>query len=143
MKPFDLWKLLLCILFMLGMAVVVRVVIDQQLDLRQALATVANAKRGWILAALLCVPVFYCCEARNIGSGLRLAGYRPSIRQLLSYSTAGYFFSGITPASSGGQPGQLYFMHKDGMSLGAGTLDRKSTRLNSSHPTTSRMPSSA
>ena len=29
------------------------------------------------------------------------------------------------------------------VAIGAMTLDRKSTRLNSSHPTTSRMPSSA
>ena len=31
----------------------------------------------------------------------------------MKYSFAGFFFSSITPSSTGGQPGQLYFMAKD------------------------------
>ena len=34
-------------------------------------------------------------------------------------------------------------LHGDGVIIGTGTIDRKSTRLNSSHGWTSRMPSSA
>jgi uncharacterized protein (TIRG00374 family) len=32
---------------------------------------------------------------------------------MMKYSFAGFFFSSITPSSTGGQPGQLYFMAKD------------------------------
>ena len=32
---------------------------------------------------------------------------------MMKYSIAGFFFSSITPSSTGGQPGQLYFMAKD------------------------------
>jgi len=40
-------------------------------------------------------------------------------------------------------PEQLWQDHLDGKDPALGVIDRKSTRLNSSHPSRSRMPSSA
>ena len=43
-------------------------------------------------------------------------------KQAIPYALAGFFFSGITPFSSGGQPMQLYAMHRDGISTARGTV---------------------
>ncbi len=40
----------------------------------------------------------------------------------LKYAFIGFFFNAITPAASGGQPMQVYYMHKDGISIGSSTL---------------------
>lgn len=38
---------------------------------------------------------------------------RKSLWQCISYSFTGFFYSGLTPSASGGQPMQLYYMCKD------------------------------
>lgn len=42
---------------------------------------------------------------------------RSSLRRCISYSFIGFFYSGITPSATGGQPMQLYHMKKDGNNL--------------------------
>ena len=40
----------------------------------------------------------------------------------MKYSLIGFFFSSITPAASGGQPMQVYYMHKDNIKVANSTL---------------------
>ena len=42
---------------------------------------------------------------------------RKGVLRCISYSFIGFFYSGITPSATGGQPMQLYYMKKDGNSL--------------------------
>lgn len=42
---------------------------------------------------------------------------KSSLLRCISYSFIGFFYSGITPSATGGQPMQLYYMKKDGNSL--------------------------
>lgn len=53
---------------------------------------------------------------------LRPAGNRISLFRCFSYSFIGFFFSGITPSATGGQPAQLAAMKKDKIPLGSGGL---------------------
>ena len=42
-------------------------------------------------------------------------GYKAStLPRCIQYSFIGFFYSGITPSATGGQPVQLYYMNKDG-----------------------------
>ncbi len=67
-----------------------------------------------ILAALF----FVCAEGGMIWYLLRAVNPQSSgLLQCISYSFIGFFYSGITPSSTGGQPVQLYYMKKDGNSL--------------------------
>ena len=81
-----------------------------------------NAKKGWILLGALLVFLFVAGESVIIKYMLRLFKCKIPFRQCLKYSFIGFFFSCITPSSSGGQPAQMYYMKKDGIKLGFSTL---------------------
>lgn len=53
---------------------------------------------------------------------LRSFGHPVTFWQGMKYAYIGFFFSSITPSSTGGQPAQLYAMKKDGIELSHGTL---------------------
>ncbi len=73
-----------------------------------------------ILAAAL---FFICAEGTMIWYLLRTIDPDSSgILKCVSYSFIGFFYSGITPSSTGGQPMQLYYMKKDGNSLSDSTV---------------------
>lgn len=76
----------------------------------------------YILIAILCMATFSLCECINIRRALITLGDKPSFFRCLKYAIVGFFFSSITPASSGGQPMQLYFMQKDGLPIAHSTL---------------------
>ncbi|MGI6736255.1 MAG: lysylphosphatidylglycerol synthase transmembrane domain-containing protein [Anaerovoracaceae bacterium] len=77
----------------------------------------------YLAAACACMAGFVCCESRNIGRVLNdLEKGGVGFLQSLKYGAAGFFFSSITPSSTGGQPMQLYYMHRDGIPLSHGTL---------------------
>ena len=101
-----------------------------------------------LLPAIGCMLLFVLCEAANLKRCLQLsaprhenslsdgsgnAGAESDVeeekektvsfrKQAIPYALAGFFFSGITPFSSGGQPMQLYAMHRDGISTARGTV---------------------
>lgn len=66
-------------------------------------------------AALVLVIVFILSEAFIIRMLAGAAGSKAKIHHCFLYSFTGFFFSGITPSASGGQPMQAYFMKKDGI----------------------------
>ena len=77
----------------------------------------------------------------------RLLAYLLAMIMLLSIG-AGAFATGVDTAAPAEADEEEVVVEIDPalvrtMGLAAATADRKSTRLNSSHPTTSRMPSSA
>ncbi len=82
----------------------------QKIDLRYV---------GLGLLMMLC---FICCEAVNNTMILKTMGYRLKPLQALKYSMIGFYFSSITPSSSGGQPAQVYFMKKDDIQVGHSSL---------------------
>ena len=53
---------------------------------------------------------------------LRGIGERTGLLRCISYSFIGFFFSGITPSATGGQPMQLYYMKKDGTRLSSASV---------------------
>ena len=54
-------------------------------------------------------------EGVNIRIGLSTLGYRISPLRGLRYALTGFFFSAITPSSTGGQPVQVVAMYRDGI----------------------------
>ena len=53
---------------------------------------------------------------------LKLLKEDVSFKQTLKYAIVGFFFSAITPAATGGQPVQIYYMHKDNISYTHATI---------------------
>lgn len=53
---------------------------------------------------------------------LKGIGEQTRFTRCIGYSFIGFFFSGLTPSATGGQPMQLYYMKKDGNSLSASSV---------------------
>ena len=110
LKKKSLWLGALFLLILGGATVYV---IYKELEGQDIIGTLINANIWWVLAAILAMAVYAVCDGINISRCLKLDGYKISFAQMMKYSFAGFFFSSITPSSTGGQPGQLYFMAKD------------------------------
>lgn len=63
-------------------------------------------------AAVFLAVAFVAGEGCMIWYLLKGIGEKTSLRRCISYSFIGFFFSGITPSATGGQPMQLYYNEK-------------------------------
>ncbi|MCI2061688.1 MAG: flippase-like domain-containing protein [Eubacteriaceae bacterium] len=89
-------------------------------------STMMSALRGadplYLAAGVGCMCLFVCCESSNIGRVLKTLGYKTHFIENLEYGASGFFFSGITPSASGGQPMQLYYMNRNKVQIAHGSL---------------------
>ncbi len=76
----------------------------------------------YILIAIICMCIYLICEAINIGRTLKALGEKSTFYRNIKYALIGFFFSSVTPAASGGQPMQIYYMNKDKISVANSTL---------------------
>ena len=81
------------------------------------LQVLGTVKLQYILIAVVCMCIYVTCEAINIGRTLKALDEKTSFLKNIKYALIGFFFSGITPAASGGQPMQIYYMYKDKISV--------------------------
>ncbi|MCR5019817.1 lysylphosphatidylglycerol synthase transmembrane domain-containing protein [Ruminococcus sp.] len=81
-----------------------------------------NADHRWLIAGLGLAFCFVAGESCIIHYLLRVCQQKVKFVRCLKYSFIGFFFSYITPSSSGGQPAQMYYMKKDGVKIGFSTL---------------------
>ena len=91
-------------------------------NLSELLAVLRGVRARWLILAAGCMCVFLLCEAANLRRCLHLFGCRCTVPQAVRYALTGFFFSSVTPSASGGQPMQLYYMHRDGISASRGVL---------------------
>lgn len=122
MKKPSSEKLVMWSLLFVALIGITLLVIHREYSLTYILSSIKKADPFWLLPGMAAMGLFFFCEGANIGRCLRLAGHRVSLLEQLKYSMAGFFFSSITPSASGGQPMQLYFMHKDGLPLSHSSL---------------------
>lgn len=91
-------------------------------DVFDILRILKSAKLQFIFAGILCMLVYLIFEAINLGRTLKNLNEKSTFWQNIKYSFIGFFFSSITPAASGGQPMQIYYMYRDNISVGNSTL---------------------
>lgn len=91
-------------------------------DLTETVASIQKLSIQAMLAAVLLAVFFVAGEGTMIWYLLRGIGKRTGLLRCISYSFIGFFFSGITPSATGGQPMQLYYMKKDGTRLSSASV---------------------
>ena len=79
-------------------------------QVRQALGRLSPVS---LCAAMLTALFFVSAEGTMIWYLLRSLNGGSSLGRCITYSFIGFFYSGITPSATGGQPMQLYYMSKD------------------------------
>ena len=83
-----------------------------------------RAARGVLLLAGLGLMLLYlCCEAASTWLILRTLGTPAPPLRCLGYACVGFYFSTVTPSSTGGQPMQIWSMTRDGIPGAHATLD--------------------
>ena len=83
---------------------------------------IRNVQQQYILIAILTMFSFFLCQSIATKRLLHSFGYRATVAQCFRYSLIDYYFSSITPGSSGGQPSEIYYMKKDGIAVSESSL---------------------
>lgn len=91
-------------------------------ELSEIIEDIKEAKPEWLLFGAAAVFCFIAGESVIIHYMLLVFKQKIRLGKCLKYSFIGFFFSYITPSSSGGQPAQMYYMKKDGVKIGLSTL---------------------
>lgn len=91
-------------------------------DMRTVLEALEGTSIPFLIAGILLAEVFHLSEGINLRILLGSFGNPVTFWQGMKYAYIGFFFSSITPSSTGGQPAQIYAMKKDGIEIAHGTL---------------------
>ena len=107
--------------FLLVMALSFYTVFHGQ-DMRQIRLAMGRLSPAALLMAMATALFFVSAEGIMIHYLLRSLNGRSSLRRCIVYSFIGFFYSGITPSATGGQPMQLYYMTKDHNSMSGSSV---------------------
>ena len=67
----------------------------------------------YILLCLIIISLYFLLQGIYMKAILKALKKKITLRKGVFYSLVEFYFSGITPSSTGGQPAQLYYMTKD------------------------------
>lgn len=84
-------------------------------DLGALKEALAECRPGWLFLAAMCVVVSISGEGMGEWLQLNSFGMSPGGGACLLSACVGFFFSSITPSSTGGQPMQVYYMRQKGI----------------------------
>jgi len=96
--------------------------IFKEQELPEIISDLKLADPRWIALGAVAAIFFVAGESSIIHYMLRVLEQKTSFLRCLKYSFIGFFFSYITPSSTGGQPMQMYHMKKDKIKIGYSTL---------------------
>ena len=116
MLPFSKKRIAEAAFFLLVMGLSFYTVFHGQ-DMEQVGNALGKLSPLSLCIALFTALFFVSAEGVMICYLLRSLNGKSSIIRCISYSFIGFFYSGITPSATGGQPMQLYYMCKDKNSL--------------------------
>ena len=116
MTPKQLIKFLLPWIFLIILLIYI-ISTDNMANVVDALR---NINPIFLFISLVLIIGYWISEASILRILLKDAAEKLSFKRILSITLAGQFFNGITPFASGGQPAQLYLLHKYKVSVGKG-----------------------
>lgn len=115
-------KLLRNFIIFIVLIVLTFYIILKDQDISGIIKIIVDSKKEFLLIAVLAMCIYVVCEAVNIGRTLKALNEKSNFLKNIKYALIGFFFSAITPAASGGQPMQIYYMHKENISVANSTL---------------------
>ena len=115
-------KMIKNLIFFLLLIFITFYIILKDQDTNQIISTVKSVDKKFLLIGVVAMFIYLSLEAVNLRRTLRAIGEKTRLSHSLRYAYIGFFFSAITPAASGGQPMQIYYMHKDKVSVANSTL---------------------
>lgn len=115
-------KLIRNIAFLIFLLILTYYFIFRKIDRKGLQEALMHTNLLFVLLALIVAFGNIFFEAVNLYRNLNLLNEKVSFKNALKYAIVGFFFSAITPAATGGQPVQIYYMHKDNVSYTNATV---------------------
>lgn len=106
----------------LGLAALTFYTIFHSADAKSILPALQKMNLWDVLLAVTAALFFVAAEGWMIWYLLRAVDGHVKLWQCIRYSFVGFFFSGITPSATGGQPVQLYYMNRDKINTSDATV---------------------
>ena len=110
------------LIFFLILLILMFVFLFKGMDYGELFKTILKISPLYILLGLLFKFCYLLGDAINIKIIFKEFGVKMSLAAALKYSFIGFFYSAITPSSTGGQPMQIYHMKKDGIDFSHSTM---------------------
>lgn len=110
------------LIFFILLMIITFYVVFKEKNIDDIFKVISNVRGQYVLIAVCCMVIYVLCESINIRRTLKALNEKITILSSMKYALIGFFFSGITPAASGGQPMQIYYMYKDKISVANSTL---------------------
>lgn len=117
-KKSHLWSNL----FLLALMAVTFYVIFKDNSLLDILAALRGLNPVYIAAAVVVMLLSIVFQGLALGEPFRMFGRPLRLRRRIDYALTGFFFSAITPSSTGGQPMQIFYMCRDNLHLSFVTI---------------------
>ena len=113
--------LLNCFLFTL-LFIITYAIIFKDKSINTVLYSFNSLKYIYLIIGFGMAFLYFLVESYNTKKILESFNQKISILKSLKFTLIGFFFSSITPASSGGQPMQIYYMSKEKISVSHSTM---------------------
>lgn len=111
------WKRYSTVIYLILIIGVTALVILTQVDLKEFLNTIQQAKVGFLLIGIGCIFLYCICEAYILLKLMKRENPKEKFSFAFTLTIVGQYYNLIDPISTGGQPVQLYEMKKEGMAL--------------------------
>lgn len=108
-------RYLISIVFFVILLLLTFYLIYKNNDIDAVISSLNNISYEYIVIGGLLVIVYLFTESIYIKLILKSLNSKIRLWQGFVYSCIEFYFSAITPSSTGGQPAQAYYMHKDGI----------------------------
>ncbi|MGN0659461.1 MAG: YbhN family protein [Emergencia sp.] len=105
-----------------GLLIITFYMVFRNGEMQNVPAAIRQADLRYGALGIMAMCLFIFCEGINLSRALRTLGCHTDFLKGLKYALTGFFFSSVTPSASGGQPMQLFYMHRDGIPAAKGTL---------------------
>ena len=122
MKKKTIFKMCRNLFCFVGLIVLTYWLLFREQNMGELISIVNSANIFYILLGVGVMFLYFFIEGYNIRSILKAFGEKITILSALKYTLIGFFFSAITPAASGGQPIEIYFMNKEKISGAKATM---------------------
>ena len=91
-------------------------------DLGKVIDIAYTAKLPFLIVGILLMLGYFAVEAWNVTTLLRNFGEKVEFWKIFRLTMLGFFFCSVTPGASGGQPLEIYYMSREGISAANATL---------------------
>lgn len=97
-------------------------IIFHNYDFNRTINLIFHVNIIYVILGIILMLGYFTCESINVRSILSSLGKDITLIKSIKYTILGFFFCGITPAASGGQPMEIFFMKKDDIPVSLSAL---------------------